>query len=69
MSTKKNIKTIEIIVPNELILDKIVKTPTFAKLSKMKLKVGSNVENVNHYQYSNMVRLYSLIGVKVNEVK
>lgn len=64
----KNIKTVKITVPNERILKRLNSTPTFNKLSRLKLQVGENVENVNHAQFANMVRLYPLTGVTVEEI-
>ena len=63
----KNTKNITIEVPNEQILKKINTTPTFNRLSRLKLNVGKNIEIVNHKQYSDMVRLFPLINVIVTE--
>jgi len=65
---KRNIKIVRIIVPNEQILKKINSTPTFDRLSRLNLHVGENIENVNHKQYADMLRLYPLIGVTIEEV-
>lgn len=65
----RNIKTVKITVPNEQILKRLNTTPTFSRLSRLKLRVGENIENVNHKQFADMVRLYPLIGVNVEEVK
>ena len=64
----RNIKTIKITVPNEQILKRLNSTPTFNRLSRLKLQVGENIENVNHAQFADMVRLYPLIGVSIEEV-
>lgn len=66
-ATPIDMKTVKIIVPNEMILKKVNSTPTFSRLSRLKLKVGENIENVNHTQFSNMKRLYPLIGVNIEE--
>jgi len=63
-----NIKTFKITVPDEQILKRLNSTPTFNRLSRLKLQVGENIENVNHAQFADMVRLYSLIGVTVEDV-
>ena len=65
---ENNIKTVRITVPNEQILKRLNSTPTFNRLSRLKLEVGENIENVNHKQFADMVRLYSLIGVTIEEV-
>ena len=65
--TARNIKTVKITIPNEEILKRINSTPTFSRLSRLKLKVGENVENVNHKQYADMKRLYPMMGVSVEE--
>ena len=64
----RNIKTVRITVPNEQILKRLNSTPTFSKLSRLKLKVGENIEKVNHAQFADMTRLFPLIGVTVKEV-
>jgi len=64
----RNIKTVKITVPNEQILKRLNSTPTFNRLSRLKLQVGENIENVNHAQFADMVRLYPLIGVTIEEV-
>jgi DNA-binding TFAR19-related protein (PDSD5 family) len=67
-SNKKNVKSVKITVPNEQILKRINSTPAFNRLSRLKLKVGENFENVNHTIYADMLRLYPIIGVTVEEV-
>ena len=67
MTTRKNIKTVKITVPSEEILKKLNSTPTFSRLSRLTLKVGENVENVNHKQFADMKRLYPMMGVSVEE--
>lgn len=64
----KNIKTVQITVPNEQVLNRLNSTPTFNRLSRLKLHVGENIENVNHAQFADMVRLYPLVGVTVKEI-
>lgn len=64
----RNVKTVKITVPNEQVLQKLNSTPTFNRLSRLKLKVGENLENVNHAQFADMIRLYHLIGVKIEEI-
>lgn len=68
MNTHRNVKTVKIIVPNEQILKRLNSIPTFSRLSRLTLKVGENIENVNHTQFSDMVRLYPMIGVTVEEL-
>ena len=64
-SAIRNIKTVKITIPNEQILKRVNSTPTFNRLSRLKLQVGENIENVNHKQFADMVRIYPLIGVAV----
>ena len=66
---KRNIKTVKITVPSEPVLKRLNSTPTFNRLSRLKLQVGENIENVNHAQFADMVRIYPLIGVSVEEVE
>ena len=63
-----NTKKVNINVPNERILKRLNSTPTFNRLSRLKLKVGDNVETVNHKQYADMARLYPLINVNLTEL-
>ena len=65
--TTRNIKTVKITIPSEEILKRLNSTPTFSRLSRLKLKVGENLENVNHKQYADMKRLYPMMGVSVEE--
>ena len=62
-----NTKKVNINVPNEQILKRLNSTPTFNRLSRLNLKVGDNIEVVNHKQFADMIRLYPLIGVKIYE--
>ncbi len=64
----KNIKKVSITIPSEVILKKVTSTPTFSCLSRLKLVVGENIENVNHKQFSDMVRLYPLLGIEIKEI-
>jgi hypothetical protein len=50
-------------------LKRLNSTPTFNRLSRLKLQVGENIENVNHAQFADMVRIYPLIGVTVEEIE
>lgn len=68
LNENTNVKTVKITIPNEQILRRINSTPTFSRLSRLKLKVGDNIERVNHKQYSDMVRLYPLLNVTVQEL-
>ena len=65
----KNVKTVKITIPNEQLLRKINSTPSLNRLSRLALKVGENIENVNHAQFADMVRLYPLLGVTVREIE
>ena len=65
--TTRNIKTVKITIPSEEILKRLNSTPTFSRLSRLTLKVGENLENVNHKQYADMKRLYPMMGVSVEE--
>lgn len=67
-SAIRNIKTVKITIPSEQMLKRVNSTPTFNRLSRLKLQVGENIENVNHKQFADMVRIYPLIGVAVEEV-
>lgn len=62
---KTNIKTIKIIIPNEIILNRINTTPTLKRLSKLNLIVGENEERVNHFQFSEMNRMFPILGIQV----
>jgi len=64
----RNVKSVKIIIPNERILQRINSTPTLKRLTRSILKVGENFENVNHQQYSDLLRMYPLLGVTIEEV-
>lgn len=64
-----NTKKVRINIPDEQILKRIATTPALKRLSRLVLKVGDNIETVNHKQFADMVRLYSLINVTVTDIK
>lgn len=64
----KNIKTISISIPNELILKRINSTSALKNLTRSILKVGINTENVNHYQFSRIEQMYSILGCVITEI-
>ena len=65
----KNIKTVKITIPNEVILRKKNNTPTLSRQSRLSLNVGENIENVNHYQFSEQMRMFPIAGVQIEEIK
>lgn len=65
---KANIKQVKIVIPNETILKRVNSTPTLKRLSKLNLIVGENTENVNHYQFSEMKRMYPILGIEIIEL-
>ena len=65
---KQNVKTVKITIPNEIVLKRISSTPTLNRLSRLILKVGENVENVNHFQFSEQMRMFPIAGVKIEEI-
>ena len=68
INESNNVKKVEITVPNETILKRINSTPTLKRLSRLTLKVGSNIETVNHYQYSEMMRMFPIVGCEITEL-
>lgn len=66
--SKQNIKTVKITIPNEIILKKIISTPALNRLSRLILKVGENIENVNHFQFAEQMRMFPIAGVKIEEI-
>ena len=65
---KANVKQVKIVIPNEAILKKVNSTPTLKRLSKLNLVVGENTENVNYYQFSEMQRMYPILGIDIIEL-
>ena len=65
---KTNIKKVKIIIPNDIILKRVNSTPTLKRLSKCNLVVGENIENVNHYQFAEMKRMYPILGINLIEL-
>ena len=66
---KFNVKSIEVEIPNELILKKINTTPTLKRLFRGELRVGKNIENVNHFQFSEIVRFMPILGCSYKQLK
>lgn len=64
----KNTKTVKIIIPNNQVLNRINNTPALSKLSKLKLVVGENIEVVNHFQYTEQLRMFPILNVKIEEI-
>lgn len=65
---KQNVKTVKITIPNEIVLKKINSTPALNKLSRLILKVGENIEQVNHYQFNEQMRMFPIAGAKIEEI-
>ena len=65
---KTNIKTIKISIPSEMIVKRINTTPSLKNLTRSNLKVGDNTENVNHYQFSQIMRMFPICGCTVAEL-
>ena len=59
---KANIKTVTILISSVEILKKINSTPALKNLTRSNLVVGENTENVNHYQYAQILRMYPIVG-------
>ena len=68
ISENKNVKEISINIPNEHILKRVMSTPTLNRLVRTELKVGQNIERVNHKQYSDIMRLYPMLGIEITEL-
>lgn len=68
MTTTRNVKTVKIIVPCEIILRKVKTTPALNRLTRLNLQVGENIERVNHYQFSELMRIYPIAGCEVIEI-
>jgi len=68
VNENKNVKKITIDIPNEQILKRVLSTPTLNRLVRTPLKVGINVEMVNHKQFSDIMRMYPLLGIEINEI-
>lgn len=64
----KNLINVNISVPNESVLNIVSKTPSFQRLTKLKLRVGDNIETVNNFQYSEQYRMFPIIGVVVTKI-
>ena len=66
---KRNIKTIRITIPNEIVLNRIKNTPALRNLSRLELRVGKNIENVNHAQYEQAKRMFPVCGCTVEDIE
>jgi len=65
---KQNIKKVKITIPNESVLKLVTNTPLFKRLTKLKLALGENIEQVNHYQFSEQMRMFPLAGAEIEEI-
>jgi len=65
---KSNLKTVKIIIPNDAVLKRVNSTPALKKLSRLDLVVGDNIEKVNHFQFSEMQRLYPVLNIELIEL-
>ena len=65
---KQNVKTVKITIPNSSVLKLVRSTPLFQRLTKLKLQLGDNIEQVNHYQFAEQMRMFPIAGVKIEEV-
>ena len=65
---KKNIKQVKIVIPNDIILKRVNSTPTLKRISRLNLVVGENIESVNHFQFSEMQRMYPILGIEITEL-
>jgi len=54
---KRNVKAITVNVPNDIYLKKINTTPALKRLFRDTLKVGDNEMNVNHFHFSEIMRM------------
>lgn len=64
----KNVKTVKITIPSDVVLKRINSTPTLSRLSKLVLNVGENIEKVNHFQFAEQMRMFPIVGVKIIEI-
>ena len=67
--TKQNIKKVKITIPNDSVLKLVTTTPIFKRLTKLKLVLGENIEQVNHYQFAEQIRMFPIAGVEIEEIK
>lgn len=65
---KTNIKQVKIVIPNDIILKRVNSTPTLKRISRLNLVVGENIESVNHFQFSEMQRMYPILGIEITEL-
>ena len=66
---KANVKRVKITIPNIIVLKRLTTTPLFQRLTKLKLKLGENFEDVNHFQFSEQMRMFPIGGAKIEEIK
>lgn len=64
----KNVKTVKIIIPNDRVLKLVTSTPIYQRLTRLKLKIGENVENVNHSQYEAQMRMFPIAGAQIEDI-
>ena len=65
----QNLKKIQVTVESEEVARLINSTPAFNKILRQPVKVGTIEERVNHWQYSQALRMLPIVGAKVTELK
>lgn len=66
---KANVKRVKITIPNVSVLKRLTTTPLFQRLTRIKLQLGDNFEDVNHFQFSEQMRMFPTGGAQIEEVK
>jgi len=64
-----NLKTVKITIPNISVLKIVRNKPLYQRLTKLKLKLGDNFEEVDEHQLAEQLRMFPIAGAKIEEVK
>ncbi len=63
-----NTKKVKITIPNIQVLKRLTTTPLFQRLTRLKLKLGENIEVVNHCQFESQMRMFPIGGAQIEEI-
>lgn len=64
----KNTKKIKYVIDHPKRVKLFNSTPAFRELVRKDAKLGENIETVNHYQYSQILKMFPRLNIQVSEI-
>lgn len=64
----KNTKKIKYVIDHPKRVKRFNSTPAFRELVRKDAQLGENIEVVNHYQYSQILKMFPSLNIKVTEI-